>query len=315
MAIAVAMGANTIRSHTLGISVGNALSVEPSLDVFNEAAFDIIDYALFAAREYGLRVIIPFSDEYDYYHGGKYTFLRWTNTSSEDRGAMFYTNPTVMLAFKRYINRIITRYNPYSQTYYYNDPTILAWETGNEYGGYIGRYGYPPLSFTDTIAGYIKGLDSRHLVVDGTNGFWNYTTRVVAPGVNSSNIDIMTDHLYPLNNPLMAKEQEIVTQYRKAFLIGEYDWTGLYGGNTNLSSFLAAVEVTNYIGDMPWNVMGHDDQCCRYVVHNDGYSIYYPNGNPSLAGNVLQIVQHWYRMTGRTPPATLPGVACPQKVF
>ena len=42
---------------------------------------------------------------------------------------------------------------------------VACRETGNEYGGYIGRYGYPPLSFTDTIAGYIKGLDSRHLVV------------------------------------------------------------------------------------------------------------------------------------------------------
>lgn len=45
----------------------------------------------------------------------------------------------------------------------------------------------------------------------------------------------------------MAKEQEIVTQYQKAFLIGEYDWTGLYGGNTNLSSFLAAVEVSGLV--------------------------------------------------------------------
>lgn len=58
----------------------------------------------------------------------------------------------------------------------------------------------------------------------------------------------------------MAKEQEIVTQYNKAFLIGEeyqrkpcgmladdktgeYDWTGLHGGSTSLASFYNAVEV------------------------------------------------------------------------
>lgn len=55
----------------MGISVGKSLTIEPTLGTFNDAAFDIIDYALFCAREYGLRVIIPFTDNYDYYHGGK----------------------------------------------------------------------------------------------------------------------------------------------------------------------------------------------------------------------------------------------------
>ena len=53
----------------------------------------------------------------------------------------------------------------------------------------------------------------------------------------------------------MAKEQEIVTQYQKAFLIGEYDWTGLYGGNTNLSSFLAAVEVGGLVILTGWTAL------------------------------------------------------------
>jgi mannan endo-1,4-beta-mannosidase len=48
-------GANTIRSLSLGISVGSLSSIEPSLNVFNDSAFDALDYALFAAREYGKR--------------------------------------------------------------------------------------------------------------------------------------------------------------------------------------------------------------------------------------------------------------------
>lgn len=36
IAIAAAMGANTIRSTTLGVSTGHALSIEPSLGVFNQ---------------------------------------------------------------------------------------------------------------------------------------------------------------------------------------------------------------------------------------------------------------------------------------
>jgi hypothetical protein len=41
----------------------------------------------------------------------------------------------------------------------------------------------------------------------------------------------------------MAKEQEIATNYSKAMIIGEYDWTELNGGSTNLTSFIDAVEV------------------------------------------------------------------------
>jgi hypothetical protein len=67
---------------------------------------------------------------------------------------------------------------------------------------------------------------------------------------------------------------------------------------------------------MIWNVMGHDPQCCAFVSHNDGYSLYYPNGNSAAdQGNILKVVQHWYRVTGRAIPAQLPAVACPQPVF
>ena len=38
------MGAKTIRSQTLGVSVGNPLSVMPALGVYNEQAFDTIDW-------------------------------------------------------------------------------------------------------------------------------------------------------------------------------------------------------------------------------------------------------------------------------
>lgn len=50
------MHGSMVRGHTLGISVGNPLSVEPSLDVFNNAAYESIDFAILAARVYGIKV-------------------------------------------------------------------------------------------------------------------------------------------------------------------------------------------------------------------------------------------------------------------
>jgi mannan endo-1,4-beta-mannosidase len=58
------MGARTIRSQTLGVSVGNPLSVMPALGVYNEQAFDTIDWSVYQARQHGLRIMAPLIDNY-----------------------------------------------------------------------------------------------------------------------------------------------------------------------------------------------------------------------------------------------------------
>lgn len=50
------MRGTAVRGHTLGISIGNPLSVEPELDVFNESAYETIDFAITVARVYGIKV-------------------------------------------------------------------------------------------------------------------------------------------------------------------------------------------------------------------------------------------------------------------
>lgn len=58
------MGALTVRSQSLGVSVGTPLSVMPELGVINHDAFEAIDWAIYQAREHGLRVIMPLIDNY-----------------------------------------------------------------------------------------------------------------------------------------------------------------------------------------------------------------------------------------------------------
>jgi len=308
------MGANTVRLGSCGTSVGYQYALEPSLGSYGN--WDIHDYVIYAAGQYGLRVILPLTDDYNYYTGGKYTFLNWRGVSTGNYGNAFYTNSQVISDYKAYIYQILTRTNTYNGLQYRNDPTILAWETGNELGAYIGEEGYPPASWTDEIVTGIKEVDANHLVIDGTDGFYNYTTKATAPGLGVSKIDFMSDHGYPRNIALLNAEEPLAASARKAFLIGEYDWTNSFGGDS-LADYISAIEKTNYLGDMIWNVMGHDDQCCNFVQHNDGYSMYYPNGNTAaLQANILQIVQHWYRVTGRaTIPAALVSVDCPQPAF
>ncbi len=57
-----AMGGTSIRSHTLGVSTGNPLSLMPALGRINPQAFETIDWAVYQARQYGLRLLVPLTD-------------------------------------------------------------------------------------------------------------------------------------------------------------------------------------------------------------------------------------------------------------
>ncbi|GAA6024642.1 hypothetical protein JCM10207_003909 [Rhodosporidiobolus poonsookiae] len=316
MAIAVAMGANTIRAHTCGVTVGpnNAYNLEPANGVWNDGLWDIRDYVLYAAREYGLRVILPLTDNYDYYHGGKYSFLQFVGASTANKGAQFYTNQAAINAYGAYIGKMLSRVNAYTGVSYANDPTILAWETGNELGGWQNAEMWPPAAWTTAIINVIKKYDRNHIVIDGTNGIWNYNTGATPDGLRVSTVDMVTDHSYPRKTDLISRETSLAKNAGKAFFIGEYDWTATQGGIA-IGSYLSALESAG-LGDMLWNVMGHDAQCCAFVKHNEPYSLYYPNGNSAAdQANILAIVKHWYKVTGRSQPSKLPAVACPQPVF
>ncbi|SCV71400.1 BQ2448_2988 [Microbotryum intermedium] len=316
LAIAVAMGANTIRLISCGTSVAYAQAMNPSYQVFGGAAqLDIHDYVVYAAGQYGLRIVMPLTDNYDYYHGGKYSYIRFVKQSEANYGASFLNTNAVYGPFRDYVNFVMNRVNSYNGIAYKNDPTIMAWETGNELGGYIGKENYPPLYWTNRVAGLIRGLSPKSLIIDGSDGFYNYTTKAVAPGVNVSNIDLMSDHGYPRNVALLNAEIPIAQQYNKGFLLGEFDWTNNFGGD-DLATYLNAVLAQTYMGMLSWSIQGHDAQCCAFVPHSDGYSMYYPNGNSAAdQARILQVVQFYYKASGRTPPATLPAVACPQPAF
>lgn len=199
MAIIKAMGGTMIRAHTLGVSTGNPLSVMPSLGVINEQAFDSIDWAVYQARQHGIRLMVPLTDNFDYYHGGKYNFLRWngfnltqTKDSSNPVVQQFYTNATVVASFKDYIHKLLTHVNRYTNISYADDPTIFAYETGNELCGPVWGDMDVPATWVHEIGAYVKSLAPKKLVVDGTYGV--NRTHLGVPEV-----DIFSDHYYPIS--------------------------------------------------------------------------------------------------------------------
>src|SRR2546429_787074 len=185
IATAADMGATVVRSHTLGNSVGCKLCVEPTLGTFNQQALEHIDYAIQSARKHHIKLIIPLVDNWYFYHGGKRTFTNWRNIPNEDN---FYSNPQVIYDFKKYISTLLNHKNSYSGITYKDDPTIMAWETGNELSA--------PTNWVQNISSYIKSIDANHLIVDGNSGGLGHPLSF-QEDLNINSIDIYAGHFYP----------------------------------------------------------------------------------------------------------------------
>ena len=139
---AVGMGATVIRSHTIGISVANALSLEPALGSFSETASEHIDYAVWRAAQSGVRLIVPLTDNWDWYHGAKVSFVRWIDPRMDHADACapplsgnesvaglcpFYSDRRLIDAFKAYIGRLLSHVNGYTGRALKDEPAILGW--------------------------------------------------------------------------------------------------------------------------------------------------------------------------------------------
>lgn len=215
------MGANVVRSFAV-LSVGCKLCIQPALGVFNEAAFGSFDYALKQAQEYGIRFILPLVDNYHYYHGGRSNYTDWRGVSADN----FYTNPVVIEDFKKHIAFVLNHVNPYTGLAYKDDPTIMAWETGNELQS-DSAWAY--VGWTREIADYIESIAPNQLIADGHSALSAYATHLDADSLKVDSIDMVSGHYYPLDSAFLDTDMAQAQQAGKVFFIGEYDWTDTSG--------------------------------------------------------------------------------------
>lgn len=237
----------------------------------------------------------------------------------------------------------MTHKNPYTGLTYAQDPTILAYETGNELYGSIWGDMNVPRAWVQEIAKYIKSLGPHKLVLDGTYG-------VNSTHLDIPEVDIYSDHFYPLNATKLSQGIEKVRGASKVYWSGEYDWTGLNGKETpqgdSLESWFGVIEADQkrddsvVAGDAFWSLFMHNVPDCQvrfiptplfilqqkrlgmtrannsqsFVEHNDGFTLQYnnPENSAYIDGQISLVRQHYFRMQGIDVDEYLPAVACPQ---
>jgi len=308
---AAALGANVVRAHSLGVSIGNTKSFEPTLGAFSPEATRHLATAISEATQLGLRLVIPLVDNWNYYTGGKYTFVQWHNISGANASAClkpaaadpaaagrcaFYLDPAVISTFKAYITALLAVENPATGLPLREDPTVLCWETGNELVGV-------PTAWTAEISAHIKqNLGARQLVMDGRDA----VRMGPDPDVGHlPDVDIVTEHYYPMNSALLTADAATARHHGKAFVVGEFGWT-----KGNLSAFLTAASSGDVSGWLYWSLFPHADNF-GFVEHNDGFTLHYPGDTPDMQERVIVMREQSFKMRGQpvapfSPPLIKP---------
>lgn len=173
---AEAMGLKVMR--TWGFIDGEKscdLALQPEMGVYDEPSFENFDYAVAKAKEAGIRLVIPFINNWTEF-GGMEQYLRWTGMTADEaknNHDQFYTNEQCKTAYKNYINHFLNRTNSITGVKYKDDPTIMTWELTNEARCTSDTTGDTLYNWTKEMSEYIKSIDSKHLVALGDEGFFN----------------------------------------------------------------------------------------------------------------------------------------------
>ena len=174
--------------------------------VFDQEAFRTFDKVLQVANEVGVRLIVPFVDNWHWW-GGPAEYAAFREKSKDE----FWTDTQLIDDFKQTIAFIVNRTNTFTGVTYRDDKAILAWETGNELAA--------PFSWTRDIAAFVKSLDKNHLLVDGALG-----RGLTEDALDDPNLDILSSHHY--GNPDASLEKIVANRSlakgRKPYFVGEY---------------------------------------------------------------------------------------------
>jgi hypothetical protein len=233
------MGGQVVRTYVISVQRTNDGPGVPRHVLgpgkFNEEAFRALDLVLQVANEQGVRVIVPFVDNWVWWGG----IAEYAGFRSKPKEA-FWTDPQIIADFKQTVRFVVTRTNTLTGVRYSDDKAILCWETGNEVES--------PAAWTREIAAYIKTLDTNHPVMDG------YHTSVLREeSLTMPEVDIVTTHHYPGGKKSFAeliRENAVRAAGKKPYVVGEF-------GFVNFSQMAAAIEAvltTRTVGALAWSL-------------------------------------------------------------
>lgn len=240
-------------SRTWAFNDGGSQPLQFSPGVYNEQMFQGLDFVIYEAGRYGIKLILSLVNNYNDF-GGKNQYVNWArdqgqNISSDDD---FFTNSLVKGFYKNHINTVLNRRNSITGVSYKDDNTIMAWELMNEARCPSDPSGNTLQAWITEMASYVKSVDTKHLLEVGLEGFYgqsapadkqfNLTVKLGTDFIANNQIpgiDFATIHLYPdqwlpstdeetqqafSDNWINKHIQDTETILQKPLLVTEFGW-------------------------------------------------------------------------------------------
>jgi mannan endo-1,4-beta-mannosidase len=237
------LGGLVVRTYTLSVRKAGDPAGMPRHVLgpgqFSEEGFRAMDAVLDLAHRNGVRLIIPLVDNWSWWGGvAEYAAFR-----GKPREA-FWSDPQLVADFKETVRFLLTRVNTRTGVPYRDDPTILAWETGNEL--------QCPHKWTRQIAAYIKELDHRHLVVDGKRA-----EVLEAESIENPYVDLLQTHHYESDPREMIdhiRRSAAMARGRKPYHVGEFGFLTTAG----MTAVIDTIVGEGMVGGLVWSLRSHD---------------------------------------------------------
>ena len=206
---------------------------------FDEKAFRAYDKVLQVANEVGVRVIIPFVDNW-WWWGGIADYARFRGKPKEG----FWTDSVVIADFKKTIAFMVNRVNTYTGVPFKEDKALLGWETGNELE--VGTF-----AWTKEIAAYVKTLDKNHLLIEGT-----HSQLILDEAITDPNIDVLSTHYYrPASQTIkLMLDARAKVKGKKPYFVGEFGFMPV----DSMRSVLDSAITSGMSGILMWSMRQHN---------------------------------------------------------
>ena len=229
---------------------------EAGRPAFNDGENGLVhlDQVIASAQEQGIKLVLPLVNNWTAF-GGIDQYVRWAGGAYHDD---FFTNDQIKQWYRDWVAHVLNRTNTITGVAYKDDPTIMAWELGNELQcSSAGPYPSSPdcgsdmmVGWADEMSQYVRSIDAHHLIGFGGEGFlctepggdsWLTNCKTSAdpvallalPTIDLHGIHVYPNHWEPTPDPSGWQEWgawwidtqgAIAADANKPYYIGEYGW-------------------------------------------------------------------------------------------
>ncbi|WEK56385.1 MAG: S-layer homology domain-containing protein [Candidatus Cohnella colombiensis] len=246
-----------------------------------EPVWEKVDYFLATADRYGVKVIFPFVNEWDWF-GGKGNFANYYKIAAAD----FYRTSTANGKFMaeiydQLVSMVFNRTNTITGIKYKEDPAIMAWETGNELRTTDQQWIKDRAKYmhVDEDMNQLFQEGNEYQGSNDAGGLAGFTNLAKDPY-----IDLMNDHYYlsgtsPDFVGAMLPFLKVAKQNDKPFIVGEFGASSV----EQIDRILKATIDYGASGALIWSL--------RYRNVNGGYYWHREGESASLQKNFYSY--HW----------------------